>query len=157
MTYKIAVIPGDGIGPEIVEQALRVMDCVVKDTDIKLTYNHYLAGGCANDAVGCPLPDETVQGALQSDAVLLGAVGGHKWDSLPSDKRPENALLGLRAALGLFANMRPAVLFPQLAEACPLKPALTADGLDIYGHQGTNRRHLFRENAGARRRWDMIQ
>jgi 3-isopropylmalate dehydrogenase len=131
MTYNIAVIPGDGIGPEIIDQTLRVMDCVVKDTDIHLTYSHFLAGGCANDEVGCPLPDETVQGALKSDAVLLGAVGGHKWDSLPSDKRPENALLGLRAALGLFANMRPAVLFPQLAEACPLKPALTADGLDI--------------------------
>ena len=131
MKYNIAVIPGDGIGPEIVKETLRVMDCAVKNTDIELAYSTYLAGGCANDAKGCPLPDETVQGALKSDAVLLGAVGGHKWDTLPSNMRPENALLGLRAAMGLFANMRPAVLFPQLAEACPLKPALMAEGLDI--------------------------
>jgi len=131
MSYHIAVIPGDGIGPEVIRETVRVLDCVSQKFGITLKYTEYLAGGCAIDAVGKPLPDETLEGALASDAVLLGAVGGEKWDTLPSDMRPENALLGLRAGLGLFANLRPAVLFDQLAAACPLKPELTAGGLDI--------------------------
>lgn len=131
MKYNIAVIPGDGIGPEVINETVRVLDCAVKNSDIELDYKYYLAGGCAIDEVGCPLPEETVKGAKESNAVLLGAVGGEKWDRLGSDMRPENALLGLRGALELFANLRPAVLFSQLADACPLKPELTAGGLDI--------------------------
>lgn len=129
--YNIAVIPGDGIGPEVIDETLRVIGSAIKNTGIELHYAQYLAGGCAIDAKGIPLPDETICGAKASDAVLLGAVGGQKWDALPSGMRPENALLGLRSELELFANLRPAVLFTQLAEACPLKPELTQNGLDI--------------------------
>ena len=129
--YNIAVIPGDGIGPEVMREALRVLERAVLDADIELNFNEYLAGGCAIDAAGTPLPDVTLEAAKRSDAVLLGAVGGEKWDTMPSGKRPENALLGLRASLGLFANLRPALLYPQLASACPLKDSLTKNGLDI--------------------------
>jgi 3-isopropylmalate dehydrogenase len=129
--YTIAVIPGDGIGPEVIREARRVLKRAVQGTDIELEFNEYLAGGCAIDAAGTPLPDVTLEAAKNSDAVLLGAVGGEKWDTMPSGKRPENALLGLRSALGLFANLRPALLYPQLAAACPLKDTLTKDGLDI--------------------------
>jgi 3-isopropylmalate dehydrogenase len=131
MKYNIAVIPGDGIGPEVIKETIRVLDHATKDTGVELNYKSYLAGGCAIDELGLPLPEETIIGTKASDAVLLGAVGGEKWDNLGSDMRPENALLGLRAALGLFANLRPAVLFPQLKEACPLKPELVEGGLDI--------------------------
>ena len=131
MKYNIAVIPGDGIGPEVIDAALRVMDSATQNTQVTLSYTRCLAGGCAIDAEGQPLPDETLACAKASDAVLLGAVGGQKWDAMPSGKRPENALLSLRAELGLFANLRPAVLFPQLASACPLKPSLVSRGLDI--------------------------
>lgn len=129
--YNIAVIPGDGIGPEVMREALRVLERAVLDADIELNFNEYLAGGCAIDAAGTPLPDVTLEAAKRSDAVLLGAVGGEKWDTMPSGKRPENALLGLRSSLGLFANLRPALLYPQLASACPLKDSLTKNGLDI--------------------------
>jgi len=129
--YNIAVIPGDGIGPEVMRETLRVLERAVQGADIELDFNEYLAGGCAIDAAGTPLPDVTLEAAKRSDAVMLGAVGGEKWDTMPSGKRPENALLSLRAALGLFANLRPALLYPQLASACPLKDALTKDGLDI--------------------------
>ncbi len=131
MSYNIAVIPGDGIGPEVVGETIRVLDAAAKKFGFELNYTEYLAGGCAIDAKGKPLPEETLEGAKASDAVLLGAVGGDKWDTLPSGMRPENALLGLRGGLGLFANLRPAVLFDQLASACPLKPELTEGGLDI--------------------------
>ncbi len=131
MSYNIAVIPGDGIGPEVVEETIRVLNVAAKKFGFELNYTEYLAGGCAIDAKGKPLPEETLKGALESDAVLLGAVGGDKWDTLSSDMRPEKALLGLRGELGLFANLRPAVLFDQLASACPLKPELIEGGLDI--------------------------
>lgn len=131
MDYRIAVIPGDGVGPEVVAQAMRVLNKAVKNSDIKLEYKEYLAGGCAIEREGVPLPDDTLRSAMASDAVLLGAVGGTKWDTLPSGMRPENALLDLRSKLELFANLRPAILFAQLADACPLKPALTQNGLDI--------------------------
>ena len=131
MEKRIAVIPGDGIGPEVIDETLRVLAHAVKDSEMVLKYTHYLAGGCAIDSKGCPLPEETLKGALESDAVLLGAVGGWKWDTLPSNMRPENALLDLRAGLGLFANLRPALLYKELASACPLKPSLTENGLDI--------------------------
>ncbi len=129
--YTIAVIPGDGIGPEVVREARRVLDSATAGTDMVLDFCEYLAGGCAIDATGAPLPEATLEAAKRSDAVLLGAVGGEKWDTLPSGFRPENALLALRSGLGLFANLRPALLYPQLASACPLKDALTKDGLDI--------------------------
>ena len=131
MNYKIAVIPSDGIGPEVVEQAVRVLE------KTGLVYSHtfetyrYLAGGCAINAAGEPLPAETVAGCRRSDAVLLGAVGGPEWDVLPREKRPEKALLGLRGKLGLYANLRPAVLNKELKDACPLKPEIVGEGIDI--------------------------
>ena len=131
MNYKLAVIPGDGIGPDVVEQTLLVLDKVGEKFGHTFQYHKVLAGGCAIDATGGCLPQETVDVCKASDAVLLGAVGGWKWDTLPGDQRPERALLGLRKALGLFANLRPALLFEQLADASPLKPEILAGGLDI--------------------------
>ena len=131
MNYQIAVIPGDGIGPDVVEQTLKVMDKVGEKFGHTFHYTKVLAGGCAIDATGACLPQETIAICKASDAVLLGAVGGWKWDNLPGDQRPERALLGLRKALGLFANLRPALLFEQLADASPLKPEILAGGLDI--------------------------
>ncbi len=131
MNYKIAVVPGDGIGPEVVGQALRVLDKIGEKYGHTFEYTKVLAGGCAIDAAGKCLPQETIDTCKASDAVLLGAVGGWKWDTLPGSERPEMALLGLRKELGLFANLRPALLFEQLAEACPLKPEIVEGGLDI--------------------------
>lgn len=131
MEYKLAVIPGDGIGPDVVEQTLLVLDKVGEKFGHTFHYQKVLAGGCAIDATGACLPQETIDVCKASDAVLLGAVGGWKWDTLPGDQRPERALLGLRKALGLFANLRPALLFEQLANASPLKPEILAGGLDI--------------------------
>ena len=131
MNYKLAVIPGDGIGPDVVEQTLLVLDKVGEKFGHTFQYHKVLAGGCAIDATGGCLPQETIDMCKASDAVLLGAVGGWKWDTLPGDQRPERALLGLRKALGLFANLRPALLFEQLADASPLKPEILAGGLDL--------------------------
>lgn len=131
MEYKLAVIPGDGIGPDVVEQTLLVLDKVGEKFGHTFHYQKVLAGGCAIDATDACLPQETIDVCKASDAVLLGAVGGWKWDTLPGDQRPERALLGLRKALGLFANLRPALLFEQLADASPLKPEILAGGLDI--------------------------
>ena len=131
MKYNIALIPGDGIGPDVVEQTVRVLDKVGEKFGHTFQYTKVLAGGCAIDATGACLPQETVDICKSSDAVLLGAVGGWKWDTLPGDQRPERALLGLRRELGLFANLRPALLFEELAAACPLKPEIIAGGLDI--------------------------
>lgn len=131
MNYKLAVIPGDGIGPDVVEQTLLVLDKIGEKFGHTFQYHKVLAGGCAIDATGGCLPQETIDVCKASDAVLLGAVGGWKWDTLPGDQRPERALLGLRKALGLFANLRPALLFEQLADASPLKPEILAGGLDI--------------------------
>ena len=131
MEYKLAVIPGDGIGPDVVEQTLLVLDKVGEKFGHTFHYQKVLAGGCAIDATGACLPQETIDVCKASDAVLLGSVGGWKWDTLPGDQRPERALLGLRKALGLFANLRPALLFEQLADASPLKPEILAGGLDI--------------------------
>ena len=131
MNYKLAVIPGDGIGPDVVERTLLVLDKVGEKFGHTFQYHKVLAGGCAIDATGGCLPQETIDVCKASDAVLLGAVGGWKWDTLPGDQRPERALLGLRKALGLFANLRPALLFEQLADASPLKPEILAGGLDI--------------------------
>lgn len=130
-TYNIAVLDGDGIGPEVVESAIAVMEHIAKNSDFKFEFKHYLAGGCAIDAVNDPMPQETIDGCKAADSVLLGAVGGNKWDTLPSHLRPETGLLRIRAELELFANLRPAQLFKELADACPLKSHLTADGLDV--------------------------
>jgi len=130
-TYKIAVLGGDGIGPEVVEGAINIMEHVASKNNFSFEFNHYLAGGCAIDEKNDPMPQETIDGCKASDAVLLGAVGGEKWDTLPGKMRPESGLLRIRAELGLFANLRPAQLFKELADACPLKSELTEGGLDI--------------------------
>jgi 3-isopropylmalate dehydrogenase len=131
MKKHIALVPGDGIGTDIVEEAVKVLDGIQKKFGHEFTYSTYLAGGCAIDATGTPLPEETLKGCAESDSIILGAVGGPKWDRLPSEIRPEKALLGLRGELGLFCNLRPAIIYKQLSEACPLKPEIVGDGLDI--------------------------
>lgn len=131
MEYKIALVKGDGIGPEIVDSAVRVLEKIGRKFGHTFHCTPYLAGGCAIDATGIPLPQETVDGCLAADSVLLGAVGGPKWDKNPGDLRPEKALLGLRAALGLFTNLRPAKIYPALAGDCPLRPDIVADGFDM--------------------------
>ncbi|GGX74480.1 3-isopropylmalate dehydrogenase [Saccharospirillum salsuginis] len=127
---NILILPGDGIGPEIVAQAERVLSKVAERHNLEFNLDHALVGGAAIDATGGPLPDDTLAKAKAADAVLLGAVGGTKWDGLEMAKRPEKGLLGLRANLGLFGNLRPAILYPQLASASSLKPEIVA-GLDI--------------------------
>lgn len=132
MDYKIAVVAGDGIGPDIVKQAVKVLDTVGSKFGHSFEYTYTLAGGVAIDEVGEPLPQKTIDVCKASDSVLLGAVGGPKWDDLGGKERPEAALLGLRSELGLFANVRPAVLHEALKDACPLKPELLGEnGLDI--------------------------
>ena len=129
MTKKIAVLPGDGIGPEIVAEAVKVLKALqLKGLDIELEYG--LIGGAAYDETGSPLPKETLAIADAADAILLGAVGGYKWESLDISVRPEKGLLGIRSELNLFANLRPAILYPQLADASSLK-AEVVSGLDI--------------------------
>ena len=123
---KICVLPGDGIGPEIIDEAVRVL----KALDLGFEMEEALLGGCAVDATGDPYPEATQRLALAADAVLLGAVGGPKWDANPREQRPERGLLGIRKQLGLFANLRPAILYPELANASTLKPEVVA-GLDI--------------------------
>ena len=131
MAYKIAVLKGDGIGPEIVDEACKCLDAVGKKFGHAFEYDERLIGGAAIDAVGNPLPQETVEACLAADSVLLGAVGGPQWDRIPVEIRPEVGLLGIRKALGLFANVRPAKLHAPLADACPLKPNRIQDGLDL--------------------------
>ena len=131
MKYNIAVIPGDGIGPEVINEAIKVLDAVGSKYGHEFNYTQVLAGGAAIDAAGECLPQETIDIAKKSDAVLLGAVGGPKWDSLPGDKRPERALLGIRKELGLFANLRPAIMFDELKDACPIRPEKVEGGLDL--------------------------
>lgn len=131
MNFNLAVVKGDGIGPEIVTEAEKVLDKIGELYGHTFHYTDVLAGGCAIDETGVPLPEETLEIAKKSDSVLLGAVGGPKWDSLPGHLRPEKALLGLRSALGLFANIRPAKMHSALADACPLKPEITENGLDM--------------------------
>lgn len=129
--HRIALIPGDGIGPEVTNAVRRVLDQIAQRFGHTFQYDELLAGGIAIDATGEPLPEATVAACRKSDAVFLGAVGGPQWDHLPGDRRPEQALLGLRSQLGLYANLRPAILFDPLASACPLHPAIAADGMDI--------------------------
>ncbi len=131
MEKKIAVIRGDGIGPEIMAQALRVLDAAAEKFGHTFHYIEAPMGGNAYDAYGDPLPEESLKACLESDSVLLSAVGGPKWDSLPADKRPERGLLRLRSALEVYANLRPARLFPQLSGACPLKESIAQKGIDF--------------------------
>ncbi|MDO4743322.1 MAG: 3-isopropylmalate dehydrogenase [bacterium] len=131
MNYNIALLRGDGIGPEIVDSAVEVLKKIGEKYNHTFEFKAYLAGGCAIDATGEPLPQETIDGCKASDSVLLGAVGGPKWDTLPGHLRPERALLGMRSALGLFTNLRPAKLYPALKDACPLKAETVAKGFDF--------------------------
>lgn len=128
--YKIALIKGDGIGPEIVDEAVKVLDAVSHKEGFSCDYSEYLMGGAAIDIKGVPLPDETVAGAKNSDAVLFGAIGGPKWDNLERHLRPETGLLGIRKALGVYANLRPATVYNELAGASTLKPEVI-QGVDI--------------------------
>lgn len=129
-SYRVAVLPGDGIGPEIVREALKVVGVVAERTGVRFDLQEGLAGGAAYDRFGTPLPEEVMQLALASDAVLLGAVGGPKWESLDYSVRPERGLLGLRSGLGLYANLRPVVVFEDLIDASPLKPDVVR-GIDL--------------------------
>ena len=131
MKYQIAVIKGDGIGPEIVTEATLTLEKVGQKFGHTFDFQEVLAGGCSIDANGIPLTQETIDICKAADSVLLGAVGGPKWDSVESAKRPEKALLGLRESLGLFANIRPAMMYKALADACPIKPEIIGEGFDI--------------------------
>jgi len=130
-TYKIAVLPGDGIGPEVVKQAVKVLDRTGEKYGFCLEYSYADIGGIAIEKTGNPLPSETLKICKSSDAVLMGAVGGYEWDNLPGDKRPEAGLLKIRSGLGLFANYRPAVIYGPLIDASPLKGRITEKGIDI--------------------------
>ena len=129
-TYTIALIRGDGIGPEIIDEAIKVLDSICVNESFELRYEEYLMGGVAYDFKGTPLPEETIQGCLKADAVLFGAIGGQKWDSLPREFRPETGLLKLRKSLGLFANLRPTAVFDELLDASTLKPEVLK-GVDL--------------------------
>lgn len=131
MEKNIALIKGDGIGPEVVDSTLAVLDRICEKYSHKFTYTENLMGGIAIDTKGEPLPKETIENCKKADSVLLGAVGGPKWDNLPGNKRPEAGLLGIRGALGLYCNLRPALLFSALADACPLKDSITGREIDI--------------------------
>ncbi|MCC8016800.1 MAG: 3-isopropylmalate dehydrogenase [Clostridiales bacterium] len=129
--YKITVLKGDGIGPEIVDECIKVLNAAGKKFGFEFDYNYQLLGGCAIDETGVPFPKETERACKASDAVLLGAVGGPKWDSQPGSNRPEKGLLAIREALGLFANLRPAKIFAPLKSASPIKEEIIGAGLDI--------------------------
>ena len=135
MNKKIAVIKGDGIGPEIVTEAMKVLDKVAEKYGHKFDYTQLLMGGCSIDVNGVPLTDETIAECKASDAVLMGSIGGNTttspWYKLPADLRPEAGLLKIRKELGLFANLRPCLLYPQLSGACPLKEEISAKGFDM--------------------------
>ncbi|MBP6163033.1 MAG: 3-isopropylmalate dehydrogenase [Aliarcobacter sp.] len=128
--YNISIIKGDGIGPEIVDEAIKILNTVAKKCDFELDYKEYLMGGIAIDTTGIPLPQETVDGVLDSDACLFGAIGGEKWDTLPRELRPETGLLKFREHLGVFANLRPAIVYDELVNASTLKPEVIT-GCDI--------------------------
>ena len=163
MIWNIAVIKGDGIGPEVINETTKVLDKIGQKFGHTFNYTEVMAGGCAIDATGAPLPQETIDVCKKSDAVLLGAVGGWKWDTLPGHLRPERALLGLRGELGLYANLRPAVLHKALKSACPLREDIVGDGgIDImvvreltggmyFGDRGR------RETALGEAAWDTEQ
>lgn len=163
MNRHIAVLAGDGIGPEITEGAVQVLQRTAEKFGHTFTFEPLLMGGCAIDACGEPLPAHTVERCLASDSVLLGAVGGPKWDGLSGDKRPEAGLLGIRKAMGLYSNVRPAKLWKALADASPLKRDLVENGIEIvvvreltggiyFGKRGT-----FTDDAMGETAWDTEQ
>lgn len=127
---NVCLLPGDGIGPEISEVATQVLREAAKNESVDVNFSEALMGGCAIDEAGDPLPDQTIQAAKSSDAVLLAAIGGPQWDDMPSAKKPEKGLLQIRAELGAFANLRPAILMPQLVDASPLKREVV-EGSDV--------------------------
>ena len=131
MDKNIVVLPGDGIGPEIVAQAVKVLDKIAEKYSHKFNYEYVDIGGCSIDKYGVPITDENMDKCKKSDSVLLGAVGGPKWDSCPASIRPEKALLAVRKELGLFANLRPTKLFKQLASSSPLKEEIVGGGIDL--------------------------
>ncbi len=128
--YNISIIKGDGIGPEIVDEAIKVLDVVAETCGFELEYKEYLMGGIAIDVTGDPLPEETVTGVLNSDACLFGSIGGEKWDNLPREKKPETGLLKFREAMEVYANLRPAIIYDELVNASTLKPEVI-EGVDI--------------------------
>jgi len=128
--YNISIIKGDGIGPEIVDEAVKVLDAVSYSSGFSLEYKDYLMGGIAIDITGHPLPEETVEGVLNSDACLFGAIGGEKWDTLSRELRPETGLLSFREKMGVYANLRPAIIYDELVNASTLKPEVI-EGVDI--------------------------
>jgi len=129
-SYRIGVIKGDGIGPEIVDEAIKVLDAISVNEGFNLKYEEMLLGGAAIDETGVPLPDETIKGVKKCDAVLFGAIGGPKWDNVERHLRPESGLLGLRKEMGTFANLRPAIVYDELVNASSLKPEVVK-GVDI--------------------------
>ena len=131
MEKNITVLKGDGIGPEIVDQAIKVLDAVCEKYSHKFNYTEVDIGGCSIDKYGVPITEEGMAKCKAADSVLLGAVGGPKWDGVDPSVRPEKALLAVRSELGLFANLRPTKLFPQLADASPLKPSIVGNGIDL--------------------------
>ncbi len=131
MEKNIALLRGDGIGPEIVDSAVAVLEAVAAKFGHQFNFTPYLIGGAAIDETGHPLPQETVDGCLAADSVLLGAVGGPKWDTMPANLRPEKGLLGIRAAMGLYTNLRPAKLYPALKDECPLRADIVNAGFDL--------------------------
>ena len=131
MEKQIALLRGDGIGPEIVDGSVKVLQAIADKFGHTFTFTPYLIGGAAIDATGAPLPQETIDGCLAADSVLLGAVGGPKWDSMPAHLRPEKGLLGIRSAMGLYTNLRPAKLYPALKDECPLRADIVAQGFDL--------------------------
>ena len=131
MEKHITVLPGDGIGPEIIAEAVKVLDRIGERYGHSFRYTYVDIGGCSIDKYGVPITEEGMELCKSADSVLLGAVGGPKWDDCPAEIRPEKALLGVRKALGLFANLRPTKLFPQLAETSPLKIEIVGGGIDL--------------------------
>ena len=128
--HRLTLLPGDGIGPEIISVAVDVLNAIASKHDLEFTYTKALIGGAAIDETGEPLPEETLSACRDSDAILLAAIGGYKWDNLPRHQRPETGLLGMRSGLGLFANLRPATILPQLVDASSLKREIV-EGVDI--------------------------